>query len=161
MKLAIRPYQPDDADAIHQLFHASVQQLTTAEYSQAQRNAWAPEQLDLHFWQQRLAETQPMVAVVSDKGEEKVAGFAELISNDAYIDCVYVHPDCAGQGVGRALLNHLLALARVDRLRQLEVDVSLTAMRLFEKVGFKKVRENHIERNGVTLTNWRMQFTGL
>ncbi|MBY4675831.1 GNAT family N-acetyltransferase [Marinobacterium arenosum] len=153
MSIQIRRWRPDDSVAIHQLFHASVQQLAAEHYSAEQRAAWASPQLDLPFWQQRLAQTRPWIAEI----EQRLAGFAELIPADSYIDCIYVHPDHAGRGVGSALLEHLLSEARSLGLRRLDVDVSETALPLFRKFDFAQLQPNRLERNGIELVNWRMQ----
>ncbi|CAB3778692.1 Mycothiol acetyltransferase [Paraburkholderia ultramafica] len=55
---------------------------------------------------------------------------------------MYVAPEAAGRGVGRALLNELLArAARVDGLRQIQLMVDSSneaARRLYESLGFRK-----------------------
>ncbi|MFM0732995.1 GNAT family protein [Paraburkholderia sediminicola] len=55
---------------------------------------------------------------------------------------MYVAPEAAGRGVGRALLNELLArAAQIEDLRQIQLMVSSqneAARRLYESVGFRK-----------------------
>jgi RimJ/RimL family protein N-acetyltransferase len=55
---------------------------------------------------------------------------------------MYVAPEAAGRGVGRALLNELLArAARIEDLRQIQLMVSSrneAARRLYESLGFRK-----------------------
>jgi RimJ/RimL family protein N-acetyltransferase len=55
---------------------------------------------------------------------------------------MYVAPEAAGRGVGRALLNELLARAvRVDGLRQIQLMVDShneAARKLYESLGFRK-----------------------
>ncbi|WP_454873368.1 GNAT family N-acetyltransferase [Paraburkholderia xenovorans] len=55
---------------------------------------------------------------------------------------MYVAPEAAGRGVGRALLNELLARAsRVDGLRQIQLLVGSrneAARKLYESLGFRK-----------------------
>lgn len=153
MEIRLRPWQAEDSPAIHTLFHAAIAQLACADYSLEQRQQWAHPSLDLPFWQQRLEGTTPTVAVIN--GE--IAGFVELIMDEAYIDCLYVHPDFARQGVGSILLQSVLNQALVARLPRLQVDVSLTAEPLFRRMGFTGLQENRHERGGVVLTNLRME----
>ncbi len=55
---------------------------------------------------------------------------------------MYVAPEAAGRGVGRALLNELLArAAQVEGLRQIQLMVSSrneAARKLYESLGFRK-----------------------
>ncbi|MCV6587855.1 MAG: GNAT family N-acetyltransferase [Marinobacterium sp.] len=152
-KVQLRHWQPQDSTAICSLFHAAINQIACQHYSPEQRYQWAHPSLDEYFWQQRLAETHPIVATVAGQ----VVGFIEFIETDAWIDCLYVHPDYAGQGVGQLLLQQVLNMALTTRLARLQVDVSHTAMPLFSKMGFIALHENHHKRNGVTLTNTRME----
>lgn len=153
MEIRLRPWQPEDSPAIYALFHAAINQLACTDYSLEQRQQWAHPSLDLAFWQQRLASTTPTVAVIN--GE--IAGFVELIMDEAYIDCLYVHPDFARRGVGKILLQSVLNQALIARLPSLQVDVSLTAEPLFRQMGFVGLQENRHERDGVVLTNLRMK----
>ena len=153
MSLKLRPYKPADAAKIHLLFHASVHQLTHREYNAEQRQCWANNKLDGKFWKERLASTRPTVALINND----VAGFIELITDQAYIDCLYVHPIYAGRGIGEALLRHALHQADEKGIAVVSVDVSLTALPLFNRLGFKQVCQNQIVRDGVKLTNWRME----
>ncbi len=153
MNCKLRLWQPEDTPAIHALFHAAINQLASDDYSLAQRQQWAHPSLDLPFWQQRLAETRPTVALI----DNRIAGFIELIMDEAYIDCLYVHPDFARMGVGSSLLQYSLNRALIARLPSLQVDVSWTAEPLFTRMGFVGLYENRYERNGVVLTNQRME----
>jgi putative acetyltransferase len=40
-KLALRPYLPEDAALLAEIFRASVTELTAEDYSEAQQQAWA------------------------------------------------------------------------------------------------------------------------
>ena len=151
--IKLRGWQPDDSEAICELFHAAVNTLASQDYSFEQRQQWAHPRLNTLFWQQRLAETRPVLLTVGDR----IAGFVELIKEDAYIDCLYVHPDFARQGIGSLLLQQVLNQALIARIPTLTVDASLTARPLFEKAGFHVVQENRHPRNGVELINYRME----
>ena len=63
-----------------------------------------------------------------------------------YIGHFTVAPDLRGQGVGRALLEHLLQRAREQGYRRAALDVAQTnprARALYEGVGFRLVRSEH------------------
>ena len=64
------------------------------------------------------------------------------VSHKAFIWSMYVAPAARGRGVGRALLDAALALARaVPGVRQVNVGVTAdnaTAIRLYESAGFRR-----------------------
>ncbi len=84
-----------------------------------------------------------------------ITGFIELTEN-GYINCLYVHPDWQGKGVGSALLNFVVELA-TQQLPRLTVDASSVAKPLFLKHGFSVVRENTVHRHQQSLVNYSMQ----
>lgn len=88
----IRTYQPQDADAIADLYHAAVHAIDPTVYSKEQQEAWAPTPPDKVFWKERLAQKQPFVAW----REGRIVGFMELEA-DGHIDCAYTHPAFQGR----------------------------------------------------------------
>ena len=72
-----------------------------------------------------------LIRVPSDKQRHKAA-----------VVGMYVAPEAAGRGVGRALLDELLARAsRMDGLRQIQLRVGSrneAARKLYESLGFRK-----------------------
>ncbi len=86
-------------------------------------------------------------AYASDNGP--LIGVVGLVHNQrdkerhkASVVGMYVAPEAAGRGVGRALLNELLArAAQIEGLRQIQLMVSSrneAARRLYESLGFRK-----------------------
>lgn len=150
--MTVRPFKPDDCDAIAQVFHAAVHGIDAQYYDARQREAWAPTPPDLSSWRRRLLRTKPLVAV-GDGG--RVVGFAELISS-GLIDCFYVCPQQQNRGVGRVLLRAVFKDANLRGISPLKVDASHAAKAFFKANGFVPVRENCVERNGVLLRNTTM-----
>ena len=83
--------------------------------------------------------------------------FIEYLPAEAYIDCLYVHPTHQGQGVGSALLSHVLSLAQTQAPTPLCADAAITALPLFLRHGFTLLHENRIRRHGEILVNYRVQ----
>lgn len=71
------------------------------------------------------------------------------------MDCLFTDPDYQRRGVASALLATVLATARVDILT---VDVSKAALAFFEQRGFRRQRENRVQRHGLRLVNYRMAY---
>lgn len=148
----IRTYQPQDADAIADLYHAAVHAIDPTVYSKEQQEAWAPTPPDKVFWKERLAQKQPFVAW----REGRIVGFMELEA-DGHIDCAYTHPAFQGQGVAAALYAHLEANARQAGMARLYVEASHLIRPFFERRGFHCVQTNQVCLGRVSLTNFTLE----
>jgi hypothetical protein len=97
-QLAMRPMLPQDVPLLAEIFRASIEELTSDDYSEAQQEAWAQAADDVEAFGARLAGEPTLVAT---HGGSPV-GFAALADN-VRIDMLYVHPAAAGQGAGNML----------------------------------------------------------
>jgi N-acetylglutamate synthase-like GNAT family acetyltransferase len=61
-------------------------------------------------------------------------------------------------GVGKSLMEHVLAIAKNNNISKIKVDVSITAKPFFEKFGFMQVKMNHVKRCDEELINFSMQL---
>lgn len=63
--------------------------------------------------------TAPGVTTLVARSDEKVIGFAQMLSDgeiQAYLACIAVDPDRRGQGIGRRLIESALATAGGQRI---------------------------------------------
>jgi GNAT superfamily N-acetyltransferase len=150
--MQIRDYEPSDAAAIVALFTATVHAINARDYSLEQLNVWAPRDYDLARWAARLAEKRPFVAVQG----AIMLGFCELEA-DGHIDCFYVNKDYQGQGVGQRLYGECERRALASGCVRLYAEVSLTARPFFTRQGFRLIATQEVVRQGVRLTNFRME----
>jgi GNAT superfamily N-acetyltransferase len=74
--------------------------------------------------------------VVAEREDGRVAGYAQLDPEEGTIEAVYVDPDCARTGVGRALVDALEALARTLGLPGLVVEASLNSVPFYGAIGY-------------------------
>src|SRR5258708_34703978 len=95
---ALRPYLPQDAAMLAEIFRASVEELTEDDYTPPQQEAWAAAADDLEEFSARLAKHLTLIATM----EGSPVGFISLDA-PTEIGLVYVHPALARQG-GRNLL---------------------------------------------------------
>lgn len=148
----IRPYATGNPDATLTLFLAAVTVTAASDYSAAQVAAWAgPAERHTADWDRRMATRESLVAV----RDHEVAGFSD-VSDDGYIDMMFVSPTHARQGVATALMAAVEARARILGVHRLWANVSITARPLFEACGFAVDAEQHPVIGGVALTNYRM-----
>ena len=147
--MKIREYQSSDCREMAELFYNTVHTVNAADYTEEQLNAWATGEVDLEKWDASFQEHDTLVAVE----DGRIIGFADMDST-GYLDRLYVHKDFQGKGVASALC---------DRLEQnntgtgFVTHASITARPFFEKRGYKTVKEQQVERQGILLTNYVME----
>jgi putative acetyltransferase len=149
----IRDYEPDDLDAVLELFRRAVREVASRDYAPAEVAAWAPDEPDRTAWRDRLATGR----VVVWEGDGALGGFARL-DEDGTIDLLYVHPTRQRRGIARELLADLVAHARERGVRRLTTEASRTALPFFERQGFRLVARQTVWRRGVALENFRMEL---
>ncbi len=152
MRLNIRPFRPGDEDALLAIFRNTIRTVNSRDYSPAQVEAWAPDDIDAGGWRQRVRGLDPFVC----ESGGRIVGYADL-QNSGYIDHFFVHHEVQGKGVGKALFAAIEGKARDRQLAELTAEVSITARPFFEKMGFDVVRPQTVTMNDVELTNFRMR----
>jgi putative acetyltransferase len=153
-KPALRPFLAADTPVLAAIFAASIQELTSDDYSEAQQEAWASAADDEEQFGQRLAGELTLIATL----QNSPVGFASLRGND-HIDTLYVHPNAAGQGVASMLCDALEKLAGGRGAKNLTVDASDNAQPFFVKRGYVPMRRNTVTVQGEWLANTTMQKT--
>lgn len=147
----IRRYRSADSQILYDLFYMTVHQINKQDYSAEQLSVWAKSTIDLNKWQQSLSANYTLVAVI----EEQQVGFADL-SSSGYLDRLYVHHEYQRQGIAQALVTALEQYGENQGLTQITVAASLTAKPFFLKNGYHVVSEQHVQREGISLTNFLM-----
>ncbi len=141
----IRPYRSSDCQTLTELFYHTVHTVNAKDYTPAQLDAWATGQVDLNQWDQSLQAHYSLVAV--DDGI--IVGFGDIDAT-GYLDRLYVHADYQGQGIATALCNQLEQAVAGP----ITTYASITAKPFFEKRGYRVLKKQHVERQGVVLTNF-------
>jgi putative acetyltransferase len=146
--VTLRNFQKADASTLRELLSETVRQVNNRDYSAAQIAAWAPKDYDREAWRKRLQQNQPVIAEL----DGVIVGFAD-VQADGYIDHFFCSASAQGQGVGRALMEHLLT----HGYPRFYANVSITARPFFERFGFRLVREQQVDVRGEILTNFLME----
>ncbi|MEH2195199.1 MAG: GNAT family N-acetyltransferase [Nostoc sp.] len=150
--MIIRGYKISDTKEIMKLFYDTIHEINICDYTQEQVDAWATKNIDYEVWHKRLQAKLPYIA---EKNGE-IVGFGELEA-DGHIDCFYCHSKYQRQGIGSKLLIYIENTAKLQGIKRLYAEVSITAKPFFETKGFSVVREQQVERRGVWLKNYVME----
>lgn len=145
--MMFRMYNTSDCEFLAELFYQTVHNVNAKDYTKEQLDVWATGQVDLEKWNQSLQEHYSVVAV--DDGI--IVGFGD-IDKTGYLDRLYVHKDYQRQGIASAICNQLEQAVQGD----ITTHASITAKPFFEKRGYRVVKEQQVERQGIFLTNFVM-----
>ncbi|WP_064603703.1 GNAT family N-acetyltransferase [Photobacterium sp. J15] len=150
--IKIRNYERKDAHVTWDLKFQTIRNINIRDYSSEQVAAWAPANFDMDVWLKRVDDIKPFIAEINGQ----VVGFADL-QQDGYIDHFFCHADYQGIGVGRALMEYIFSTGRSNGVSRYYSVVSLTARPFYERYGFRVVKEQQMEVNGLLLTNFVME----
>lgn len=145
--MEIRRYRQADCRALTELFYNTVHTVNARDYTQEQLDAWATGRVDLDEWNRSLLKHYSLVAVENGV----IVGFGD-IDRTGYLDRLFVHAGYQGQGIATAICRGLEQ--SVDG--NITTHASITAKPFFESRGYKVLKEQKVERQGVLLTNFVM-----
>ena len=150
--MEIRRFQVGDEIALFRVFLSAVHEVASRDYTREQIQAWAPADIDLNLWTNRIQALQPFVAVI----DNAIVGYADIQPN-GYIDHFYVSGNHARKGIGTFLMNHIHEEAKLLSVSELTSDVSKTAEPFFVLHGFHVAERKFPVCRGVTLQNALMR----
>ena len=147
--MEIREYKSSDCNEIADLFYNTVHFINSKDYTEDQLNVWATGNIDIDEWNKSFFNNYTLIA------EENgiIIGFGD-IDDKGYLDRLYVHKDYQNIGVATALCDRLEKKYEVERIT---THASITAKSFFEKRGYRVVKKQFVERNGVRLINYIME----
>ncbi|MBU5228012.1 GNAT family N-acetyltransferase [Clostridium senegalense] len=145
----IREYKSSDCEQIANLFYNTVHLINAKDYTQKQLNVWATGNIDIVQWNKSFLNNYTLVA----EENNMIIGFGD-INNEGYLDRLYVHKDYQNLGIATALCDRL---ENHYSVRHIITHSSITAKPFFEKRGYKVIKKQFVERNGVQLSNYIMK----
>lgn len=146
--MVIREYQPADCKEIIRLFYDTVHSVNAKDYTEEQLNAWATGKADLEMWNRSLLGHYSLVALENSM----IIGFGD-IDESGYIDRLYVHKDYQRKGIASAICKKLEQTVK----GKIFTHASITARPFFENRGYKVIKEQRVERQGIFLKNFVME----
>ena len=146
--MEIRRYRQSDCKELTELFYRTVHTVNAKDYAEEQLDVWAPGQADLEKWNRSLQEHYSLVAIENGI----IVGFGD-IDKTGYLDRLFTHADHQGKGIATAICDRLELAVSGNVLTY----SSVTARDFFEKRGYKVVKKQEVERQGIPLMNFVME----
>lgn len=146
--MVIREYQSSDCEVLAELFYNTVHMVNKKDYTKEQLDVWVTGIIDLEKWNQSFEEHYSLVAI----DDELIVGFGD-INKAGYLDRLFVHSDCQRKGIATAICNQLEQAVQGS----IVTHASITAKPFFEKRGYRVIKEQQVERQGIFLTNFIME----
>ena len=147
--MKIREYKSSDCNEIADLFYNTVHFINAKDYTEDQLNVWATGNINIDKWNESFLNNYTVV--VEEDGI--IIGFGD-INNEGYLDRLYVHKDYQSIGVATAICDRLEKKYEVERIT---THASITAKSFFEKRGYRVIKKQFVEREGVRLINYIME----
>lgn len=148
-KMELRNYKSEDCKYLAEIFYDTVHSVNAKDYTEEQLNVWATGKLNPEKWNESFLEHYSVVAVI----EDKIVGFGDM-DKTGYLDRLYVHKDYQRKGIATAICDNLETTIQTAKF---VTHASITAKPFFEKRGYRVVKEQQVERQGVWLTNYAME----
>ena len=146
--MQIRRYTPADCPAMAALFYDTVHRVNCLDYAPEQLDVWATGQVDLDKWNRSFLAHHTLVAMK----DGILVGFGDMDST-GYLDRLYVHADYQGQGIATALCDALEKAVPGP----ITTHASITAKPFFQGRGYRVVKAQQVQRQGILLTNYVME----
>lgn len=146
--MKLRKYIENDCEELMKLFYDTVHSVNAKDYTEEQLYAWANGKYDFEKRNRQFLNTHTVVAV----DENVIVGFGN-IDESGYLDMLYVHKDFQKRGTATLICNELESFCKSDKITS---HASITAKPFFLKRGYREVKEQTVERNGVYLKNFVM-----
>jgi putative acetyltransferase len=138
----LRNARPADAQRIHELHTASVRGLCMGHYSQEVIDGWLQNRSPQGY----LPGIEKGQTFVAEDGGT-ILGFGEAAPGS--VIAVFVEPRAAGRGIGAALAEHALHLARRGHTDPIRLEATLNAVHFYERLGFRQTERTTVTRNRV------------
>lgn len=154
---AIRPFRPEDAEALAALTLAAIRETGVRAYSPAQVAAWAAR-----YSVDRLLEGAArgdLILVAAGPDDAPLA--YTVLEPDGHLEMLYCHPAHSGKGLASALLAAAEAAARAWGIGLLTTEASELARPVFARAGYALLHRRDFtilgEDGPVAIHNYAME----
>ncbi len=133
-------------DDLIMIFQSAIRMSCSKDYSDEQLNAWLSN-IDKIRWHKMYSKHYTLIATI----DKNLVGFGDITDN-GYLNMLYVHPDFQKKGVATFICDSLESHVNSD----IYVDASITAKPFFLNRNYQVIQKQTVYRNGIPLTNFKM-----
>lgn len=133
--LAIRPFEPRDAEAVSALIRQTMRVSNSGDYALERLQPL----MDYFSPQKVLLLSEERTCLVAEV-EGQIAGTIAL--EEAELCTFFVHPDFQGQGIGSALLAAIEEAAGKMGIEKIQMHASLTGTEFYVRRGYRRTGED-------------------
>lgn len=133
-RITIRPAVAADAETVFAITRASVEGLARDHYSAAQIAGWMGDRTPGTY---RAEAASGRIKVAELDG--RVVGYVDAVLGE--LTRLFLLPEAAGQGIGKALFAVGLRQAREGHAGPVRIEATLNAAPFYARQGFRKVGE--------------------
>ena len=134
------------------LITQTVHTVCSADYTKEELDAWAPSSFNTRAFVDAVLRSYNLFAIE----DGIVVGFIS-IEKDGYINRLFTHKDYQRRGIATALMAEAEKWAKKNKLSELSLDSSKTAVGFYEKCGFYKSGISVVKRRNVVFRNTVMK----
>ena len=156
MPFSVRPYRPEDALSLVDIFVRAINDLGPKDYSSEQVTAWAALAPTAEAFHQKMSDGR--TTLVAAGVDDRPVAFCDLEA-DGHIDLFYCHPSAAGKGATTPLYHAIEDRARSQNQRRLYTEASEAAQRFFLRQGFSNLGRRDFTIGDVAIHNYAMEKT--
>jgi len=152
-EIKLREFHSNDCKQAWDLFYSTIHSINRADYTDEQLDAWAPQDMDLNLWGQKLLRNS--YSIVAEQNSI-IIGIGAADDN-GYFDLLYVHKDYQRIGVATIIANDIENYFCRKDVHTITTNASITAKPFFMKRGYYVLKKQIVELRGQYLTNYRME----
>jgi putative acetyltransferase len=150
--IIIKIAQESDIPNIAKLFYETIQTVNIKDYTQEEVDDWSSWYSDTDKWKQKINEQFFIIAQLNNE----LVGFSSL-SEDGYLDYMFVHKEHQRKGIAKKLYSKIEEKALEQKNHIIYSEVSITAKKFFESLGFEIEKLQTKKSKNKELTNFRMR----
>lgn len=152
MEYNIRQATDKDLPSMITLFHNTVEQINSRDYTPEQIRAWR-QKASAERWQELW--NSNLSFIVAENSGGLLVGFTS-VNPQGYIHSMFVHHLYQGRGIASALLKAVETYALTKKIPRLTSEVSITARAFFESRHFVLEKAEKMDICGIELVNYLM-----
>ncbi|ASN03557.1 GNAT family N-acetyltransferase [Virgibacillus necropolis] len=149
--MELKRFEKNMINEVVTVFRETILTINRKDYSMEQVKVWANNSQTLDEWLDRFEKSTTYVAIINGV----IVGFGNL-TEDGWIDLLYVHKDHQAEGIASGIVNQLEKDAKLRMINRLSTDASITAKPFFLSHGYQTHKEQSKLIAGVSFTNYKM-----